>query len=85
MTLNEFESKMTIFYSKRTGEIQTFCTGGQDMSLFSKTADDYSIIWDYVVVVYDSFVIKNIYSFVVNTTTKELSLKENSLLSQKFN
>ena len=73
MTLNEFESKMTIFYSKRTGEIQTFCTGVQDMSLFSKNADDYSVIWDYVVVNYDSFVIKNIYSFVVNTTTKELS------------
>ena len=45
MTLNEFESKMTIFYSKRTGEIQTFCTGVQDMSLFSKNADDYRIMW----------------------------------------
>ena len=42
-------------------------------SLFSKNADDYSIIWDYVVVNYDNFVIKNIYSFVVNTETKELS------------
>ena len=73
MTLNEFESKMTIFYSKRTGEILTFCTGVQDMSLFSKNADDYSIIWDYVVVNYDNFVIKNIYSFVVNKETKELS------------
>ena len=64
MTLNEFESKMTIFYSKRTGEIQTFCTGVQDMSLFSKNADDYSIIWDYVVVYYDNFVIKNIFSIL---------------------
>ena len=73
MTLNEFESKMTIFYSKRTGEIQTFCTGVQDMSLFSKNADAYSITWDYVVVNYDNFVIKNMCSFVVNTDTKELS------------
>ena len=73
MTLNEFESKMTIFYSKRTGEIQTFCTGVQDMSLFFFFFYDYSSIWDYVVVIYDNFVIKNIYSFVVNTETKELS------------
>ena len=73
MVLSEFESKMTIFYSKRTGEIQTFCTGVQDMSFFSKNSEDYKIIWDYVVVDYNNFVIKNINSFVVDTNTKELS------------
>ena len=77
MLMNEFESKMTIFYSKRTGEIQTFCTGVQDMSLFSKNEDDYKIIWDYVVVNYDNFVIKNINSFIVDRETKELSFVSN--------
>ena len=84
MTLNEFESKMTIFYSKRTGEIQTFCTGVQDMSLFSKNADDYSIIWDYVVVNYDNFVIKNVCAFVVNTDTKERSFVSKFYLKTTF-
>ena len=40
MDLEEYKNKMTLFYSKRTGEIQTFCTGIQDMNFFGDNKED---------------------------------------------
>lgn len=80
-TIAEMEGKMTLFYSKRTGEIKCCATGIQDMSFWGKDAEDYSIIWDCVVLEKDEYVIRNREKFRVNPTTKQLELLANAIPS----
>lgn len=77
MNLEEYKNKMTLFYSKRTGEIQTFCTGVQDMSLFGDNKEDYEMIWDFVVIDYNDAIFNNYSLFKVDTSTQKIMLKEN--------
>lgn len=63
---------MTLFYSKRSGDIQTFCSGIQDMNFFDENKKDYEIIWDFLIVDKDNFVLENIKLFKVDIYTKEL-------------
>lgn len=76
MNLEEYKDKMTLFYSKRTGEIQTFCTGVQDMNLFGDNKEDYDVIWDFIVIDYNNKILNNKDMFCVDLSSKTLRLKE---------
>ena len=76
MNLEEYKNKITLFYSKRTGEIQTFCTGVQDMNFFGENKIDYEIIWDFVVIDYNDKILNNKDMFIIDTNTKQIKLKD---------
>lgn len=73
-SIKEHEKSMTLFYSKRTGIIKGYATGIQDMSFYGNNAEDFSIIWDYIVVEKDRQVLDNIEKFIINTETRELEI-----------
>ncbi|SHH55969.1 hypothetical protein [Clostridium intestinale] len=58
-TIEEHEKSMTLYYSKRTGEITTLSTGIQDMNFFGDNKEDYEIIWDFIVLEKDNYVLGN--------------------------
>lgn len=65
------EDKLTVFYNKRTGSIKELCGGEQDMNWFGEEAQDYELIYDFVVVDYDSYILENYMSMeVVNDEVK---------------
>jgi hypothetical protein len=64
------ETKLTLFYSKSTGDIKAFCTGTQCMNYFGSNKDDLSIIWDFIVVDYDKDLIRNKDDFCIDLNTK---------------
>lgn len=64
-TIEEMESKMTIFYSKQTGEIKASCGGMQTMDFFGQNKVDYEIIYDFIVLDRDSYVLDNISIFKI--------------------
>lgn len=74
------DKKITIFYSKSTGDIKAFCSGEQDMSFFSSNKDDLSIIWDYIVLENDNNIQNNLMfdksQFYVDAEKKELNRRE---------
>ena len=76
MNLDTHKNKITLFYSKRTGEIQTFCTGVQDMNFFSDNKEDYEVIWDFVVIDYNDKILNNREMFIIDIETKGIKLKE---------
>jgi len=59
------DEKMTLFYSKRTGEIKAFTTGITDMGYFGEDEKDFSVIYDFIVVELDNYVLDNINQFRV--------------------
>lgn len=48
-TLEEHDSRMTVFYRKCNGEIKMISDGIHDMSIFGEEQNDYELIWDYLV------------------------------------
>ena len=77
-TIAEMEAKMTIYYSKSSGIVKRVASGIQDMSMFGVEAEDYSVIWSFIVLPIDNYVIQNPDKFImdVSTATPVLSLKE---------
>lgn len=70
-TIDEMKSKMTIFYSKQTGEIKAACGGIQDMNFFGGNKVDFEIIYDFIVLDRDSYVLDNADKFkIVNGQVK---------------
>ena len=57
---------MTIFYNKRLGTIQAIAGGTQDMSYFGEEEEDFKLIYDYIVVDNDEYVINNSNNFCVS-------------------
>ena len=57
--------KITLYYSKQTGEVKQYSTGECDMSFYGDDIVDYSIIYDYIVVDYDKFIENNFRYFTV--------------------
>lgn len=53
------EEKLTIFYNKRTGSIKELCGGEQTMAWFGDEAEDYELIFDYLVVDYNEYILQN--------------------------
>lgn len=57
--------KMTLFYSKRTGEIKAYTNGQTDMGFFGDDQKDFELIFDYLVVDSDDYVMDNTERFQV--------------------
>ncbi len=68
-----WEYSMTIFFNKRTGKIMQISTGIQDMNAFGDEKEDFELIWDFIVVEKDTFVMSNTDQFLVDIETKELT------------
>ncbi|WP_026887731.1 hypothetical protein [Clostridium beijerinckii] len=51
--------KMTIFYRKSTGDLTDMAVGEQDMNAYGDLKADYELIYDFVVVDYDEYVMIN--------------------------
>lgn len=64
-SIADFEKKMTVFYSKQTGEIKAICYGIQDMNYFGDNRVDFEIIYDFIIVEKDEYVFNNMMSFKV--------------------
>lgn len=79
-TIEEMQEKMTIFYSKQTGEIKSALAGIQDMNFFGNNKVDFEIIYDFLVVDKDNYVIENLQLF--NVVSGELKLKNTIDLSK---
>ena len=73
--LTSVEDKMTIFYSKRNGDIKSYTTGITDMGYFGDDEEDMKIIYDFVVVDLDNYVLDNINQFAIEG--ERVKLKEN--------
>ncbi len=65
---------MTLFYSKRTGEIKAYTTGVTDMGYYGDDKEDFSIIYDFLIVDRDDYVLDNIEQFKI--IESEVKLKE---------
>ena len=70
--LESADNKMTIFYSKRTGDIKGYTTGITDFGYFGDDAEDMKIIYDFIVVDYDDYVLDNAYQFIVENDRVKL-------------
>lgn len=66
-------NKMTVFYNKRLGTIQAIAGGTQDMSYFGEEEEDFKLIYDYIVIENDEYVINNSNNFCVSE--KQLKFK----------
>lgn len=64
-TIDEMNSKMTLFFSRQSGEIKASCGGIQDMNFFAENKIDYEIIYNYVVMDKDEYVLNNINKFKI--------------------
>ena len=65
MSIENYLSKMTLFYSKQDGQVVSFSTGIQDMTHFQDRAIDFELIYDFIVVDYDEYVLMNYEKFKV--------------------
>ena len=74
-TIEEHEVSMTIFYFKSNGDIHSYATGIQDLSMFRMHEQDYSLILDCIVVEKDPAVMESISKFYVDVETERLRLK----------
>ena len=68
---------MTIFYNKRLGTIQSIAGGTQDMSYFGEEEEDFKLIYDYIVVDNDEYVINNSNNFCVSERQLKFKNAEN--------
>lgn len=68
---------MTIFYNKRLGTIQSIAGGTQDMSYFGEEEEDFKLIYDYIVVDNDEYVINNSNNFCVSERQLKFKNTEN--------
>ena len=64
-SIDEMNSKMTLFYSKQTGEIKASCGGIQNMSFFGENKVDFEIIYDFAVADKDDYVLQNLSLFKI--------------------
>jgi len=78
--IEEHQSNMTLFYSKQTGEIKSYATGLQDMNYFGDNKVDFEIIYDFIVVEKDEYVLSNLDLFKI--MDNKVILKENIDLSK---
>lgn len=74
-TIEEHEASMTIFYFKSNGDIHSYATGIQDLSMFMSHEQDYSLILGCIVVEKDPAVIESLNKFYIDIETNRLRLK----------
>lgn len=68
------DDKLTIFYNKRTGAIKELCGGEQDMNWFGEEQQDYELIFDFLIIDYDPYILENYMNMKV--VDGELKLKQ---------
>lgn len=78
-TIDEMNSSMTIFYSKSTGLIKSIMNGIQDMNFFGQDKEDFTLIWDFIVLNRDDYVLNNYKQFKINLDSKALELIASAL------
>jgi hypothetical protein len=66
--------KMTIFFNKRTGGIKIIAPGIQTMNVFGEEKQDYELIYDFIELEFDRYVLENSGSFYIDES-KELKLR----------
>lgn len=72
--------KMTIFYQKSTGNIQSVTdweTCIEDYFVEEADIQDYNLIWDYIVIDYNESIFNNYRLFKVDIEKKIITIKEN--------
>lgn len=57
--------KLTVFYSKQTGNIKELCSGKQNMSWFGEEQEAYSAVFDFLVIDNDPFIFENFQNMIV--------------------
>lgn len=57
---------MTVFYSIRTGRIDSVFSGKQDMSIFGDRLVDMEQILDYIWIPFDGLIVREFYKFYVD-------------------
>lgn len=72
------ETKMTVFFSKSTGDIKNIVKGVHDMSFYGDNEQDFSIIWDLEVLNYDQFILYNANLFVFDVDGRFIKFKSDS-------
>lgn len=70
----EKTDKMTLFYSKQTGDIKGYTTGITDMGYFGNDEVDMEIIYDFIVADLDNYVLDNASQFKI--VDRQIKLKE---------
>lgn len=76
-TIEQHDSKMTIYYRKSNGEIKMISDGIHDMSIFGEEQSDYELIWNYLVI--DKIQEMKDYPnlFLINIETNQVEFKQN--------
>ena len=77
-TMEEHELNMTLYYFKSNGDIYSYSTGIQDMSIFGIHEADYSLMLNFVIVPKDEYVMESIHQFYIDVETTQLKLRENA-------
>lgn len=76
----ETRTKMTIFFQKSTGNIKSVTdweTSIEDYFVEEADKQDYSLIWDYIVIDYNESIFNNYDLFKVDIDMRQIVLKEN--------
>lgn len=73
-SIEQMDSKMTLYYSKSTGDIKRYCTGINNMDFFGEDTTDFNIIYNFLVVDKDRYVLDNLNKFII--VDSKLKLKE---------
>lgn len=68
--------KMTVFYRKSTGDLTDIVTDEQTMDFYGTLKADYELIFNYIVVDYDEYVMRNPSLFSVIDGTIKLKDSE---------
>lgn len=68
---------MTLFYSKRTGEIKAYTSGEIDFGYFGEDKEDMEIIYNCLITDLDEYVIENIEKFHIENG--EIRIKEDEI------
>lgn len=80
-TIEDYKASMTIYYRKANGEIRYAIAGIQSMELFGDEKEDYELIWDFIVLPRDEYVMKNKDKFIINLDTEQVMIKEEEVLN----
>jgi hypothetical protein len=57
--------KMTIFYRKSTGDLADICSDEQTMDFYGSLKADYELIFSFIIVDFDEYVMQNPRLFII--------------------
>ena len=68
--------KMTVFYRKSTGDLADICSDEQTMDVYGDLKADYELIFSFIVVDYDEYIMRNKQLFCIIDGTIKLKDSE---------